>query len=139
MFKEAVHRFRIPQYGFEKRIKEKDKNLWRLTKPQLINNSYIVYSISGKDSLGPFGGDRRYRDFHTLRNVISHNWPGIYVPNIPPKKAVGNKDIEFVIERMYFLERFFMKLSEVEYLKNSEEMRIFARPEITNSNLDCEK
>ena len=70
-----------------------------------------MYSISGKDALGPFNGDRRYRDFNTLRNVISHNWPGIYIPNIPPKKAVGNKDIEFVIERMYFLERFFMMLS----------------------------
>jgi hypothetical protein len=30
------------------------------------------------------------------------------VPNIPPKKAVGNKDIGFVVERRYYLERFFM-------------------------------
>lgn len=139
LFKEAVKRFRIPQYGFEARIKAKEPELWRLTKPQLINNSYIVYTIAGKDNLGPFGGERRYRDFHILRNVLSNNWPGIYVPNIPPKKAVGNKDIEFVIERMYFLERFFMMLSDVDYLKNCEEMRIFARPEITNSNLDTEK
>jgi hypothetical protein len=38
------------------------------------------------------------------------------VPGIPPKKAVGNKDIEFVIERRYFLKRFFMQLSEIDYL-----------------------
>ena len=53
---------------------------------------------------------------------MSQNWPGVYVPNIPPKKAVGNKDIEFVLERMYFLERFMMKLSDVSFLKNGPEM-----------------
>jgi hypothetical protein len=55
---------------------------------------------------------------------------------MPPKKAVGNKDIEFVIERMYFLERFFMKLSTIDYLRNSEELKIFARPEILGLDLD---
>jgi len=61
------------------------------------------------------------------------------VPGIPPKKAVGNKDIEFVIERRYFLERFFMKLSEMEYLQNTEELKIFARPEIVGGNSDVDK
>ena len=87
-----------------------------------MNNSYIVYHIAGRDDLGPFQGQRRYNHFHTLRQVMSQNWPGVYVPNIPPKKAVGNKDIEFVLERMYFLERFMMKLSDVNYLKNGPEM-----------------
>ena len=64
------------------------------------------------------------------------NWPGIYIPHIPPKKAVGNKDIEFVIERMYFLERFTMKISQIEYLRNCEEMKIFARPEMLGVDLD---
>lgn len=53
------------------------------------------------------------------------------MPNIPPKKAVGNKDIEFVLERMYFLERFMMKLSDVSFLKNGQEVKIFARPEMS--------
>lgn len=61
------------------------------------------------------------------------------MPGIPPKKAVGNKDIEFVIERRYFLERFFMKLSEMEYLQNTEELKIFARPEIVGGNSDVDK
>lgn len=67
------------------------------------------------------------------------NYPGIYVPALPPKKAVGNKDIEFVIERRYFLERFFMQLSEIDYLQNTEEMKIFARPEIVGGNSDVDK
>jgi len=74
----------------------------------LISNSYIVYSIQGKDNLGPFSGDRRYNHFYVLRNKLCENWPGVYIPSIPPKKAVGNKDIEFVIERMYYLERFML-------------------------------
>jgi hypothetical protein len=37
------------------------------------------------------------------------------VPPLPPKKAVGNKDIKFIIERRYYLERFFKQLSKVPY------------------------
>tara|TARA_B110000285_G_C15090080_1_gene598574 strand:- start:692 stop:982 length:291 start_codon:yes stop_codon:yes gene_type:complete len=70
---------------------------------------------------------------------LAINYPGIYVPALPPKKAVGNKDIEFVIERRYFLERFFMQLSEIDYLQNTEEMKIFARPEIVGGNSDVDK
>ena len=43
---------------------------------------------------------------------------------------MGNKDIDFVVERRYFLERFFMQISDIEYLKTSEEMKLFIRPEI---------
>jgi sorting nexin-1/2 len=43
-----------------------------------------------------------------LKNALSSNWPGIYIPSVPPKKAIGNKDIEFIVERRYFLERFFL-------------------------------
>ena len=61
------------------------------------------------------------------------------MPGIPPKKAVGNKDIEFVIERRYFLERFFMQLSQRHYLHDAIEMKIFARPEIIGGNNDVDK
>lgn len=67
------------------------------------------------------------------------HYPGLFVPGIPPKKAVGNKDIEFVIERRYFLERFFMQLSEIPYLIDTFEMKIFARPEIIGGNGDVDK
>lgn len=113
--------------------------MWRLLTPQLKKNTYIAYSVQGCDSLGPFGGERRYNHFNALRSVLAQNYPGVYVPGIPPKKAVGNKDIEFVIERRYFLERFFMQLSERQYLVNTAEMKIFARPEIVGGNTDVDK
>jgi hypothetical protein len=37
---------------------------------------------------------------------------------------------------MYYLERFFMKLSQTDYLKNCEELKIFARPEMMGLDLD---
>ena len=86
--------------------------------------------------MGNFSGERRFSQFHSLNNALIINWPGVYLPHIPPKKAVGNKDIEFVIERMYFLERFFMKISTMPFLRNCEELKIFARPDILGLDLD---
>ena len=86
-----------------------------------------------------FEGERRYNHFHILRNVLSQNYPAIYVPGIPPKKAVGNKDIDFVVERRYFLERFFLQMSELEYLKPCMEVKMFARPEIHGTSNEVDK
>jgi hypothetical protein len=44
-----------------------------------------------------------------------------------------------VLERRYFLERFFMQLSETPYLKESIELKIFARPEQIGGGLDVDK
>lgn len=71
--------------------------------------------------------------------MLNQNYPGIYIPGIPPKKAVGNKDIEFVVERRYFLERFFMHLSNMEYLHQTFEMKLFTRPEIHGTSNDIDK
>jgi len=71
LYKEAIKNFRIPQYGFEERLQNKDIELWRIGKPQLINNSHIVYTIEGVDNMGPFDGNRRYNHFHALWNTLS--------------------------------------------------------------------
>jgi hypothetical protein len=49
---------------------------------------------------------RRYNEFYGLRTLLCQRWPGLFVPAIPPKKAVGNKNVLFIVERRYFLERF---------------------------------
>jgi hypothetical protein len=67
---------------------------------------------------------------------MSARWPGIFIPCIPPKKAVGNKDVKFIVERRYFLERFLKQISQFSFLVNSEEFRIFARPELTGGHPD---
>ena len=35
-------------------------------------------------------------------------WPGLYIPYMPSKKLIGNRDAKFIVERRYFLERFYM-------------------------------
>jgi sorting nexin-1/2 len=81
---------------------------------------------------------RRYNEFHSLRSLLCSRWPGLFVPSIPPKKAVGNKDVLFIVERRYFLERFLKQMSQYSILLNSEEFRIFARPELTGGHPDVQ-
>lgn len=50
------------------------------------------------------------------------------IPKIPTKKAIGNKEVKFIYERKFYLERFLRKCAKFDFLINSEEFRIFARP-----------
>lgn len=64
---------------------------------------------SGVDGDGiAFQGNRRYNEFYQLREVLRAAWPGLYLPMIPKKKLMGNKDAHFIIDRRYFLERFYL-------------------------------
>ena len=47
-------------------------------------------------------------------------WPGVFIPNIPHKKKVGNKQKRIVGLRVELINRFLKKLSKIEYLFNSE-------------------
>jgi hypothetical protein len=49
-------------------------------------SSYIVYTVKTKSLKEPLY--RRYNDFNVLRTKLLERWPGVYIPNIPPKKAV---------------------------------------------------
>ena len=40
---------------------------------------------------------------------------------MPSKKLVGNKDVRFIIERRYYLERFILQLSQIPSLVESNE------------------
>ena len=61
-------------------------------------------------------------------------WPAFYIPPIPPKKALGNKEDRVVEERWYMLNRFIQQVSKIEYLWKSEAMQAFLRP-----TMDVEK
>lgn len=50
------------------------------------------------------------------------------MPSIPPKKSIGNKDLIFIQQRRYYLERFFRNISKFGFLVNSTEFRAFSRP-----------
>lgn len=85
--------------------------------------THITYKLEGTRVPEPL--DRRYRDFDAFRKKLQERWPGIYIPNIPHKKTVGNKDKEVVEMRIEMINRFCIKLSKIGYLFNSEEMELF--------------
>ena len=113
---EGMRNFKIPQFGCRSANPE-----FSLSNPSLLNGRYVVYKITGVDNEGYFTGNRRYNEFYLLRQVLVLNFPVIYICPVPGKKLVGNKDFKFILERRYYLERFFLKLSSAEYLINSKE------------------
>jgi sorting nexin-1/2 len=90
-------------------------------------SGHIKYTVSGVDSEGPFEESRRFSEFFALREALASRWPGVYIPAIPEKKLMGNKDDKFVEERRALLERFMKEIAKFEYLTDSKEFKVFAR------------
>ena len=80
------------------------------------------------DRQGKFEIFRRYSDFAVLRQTFVDRFPGLYIPPLPSKKAVGNQKVEFVEERCFLLNMFIRQLARCPYLAESEEFSIFVRP-----------
>ena len=89
---------------------------------------FTSYTLQGSKIPEPVS--RRYRDFDALRRKFLERWPGIFIPNIPHKKAIGSTDKEIVDLRIEMINRFLKKLSHIDYLFNSDEMELF----LQNSN-----
>jgi sorting nexin-1/2 len=94
----------VPSYPSPVAQYSKDLSGYSVSDP--TKGSHTTYTVRGVDMEGPFEGSRRYNDFFALRNALVLNWPGLYVPPIPPKKMTGNKDNTFVEDRLIFLDRF---------------------------------
>lgn len=103
-----------------------DDSVFSVSDP--VNTGHVTYTVKGKDEDGDFEGSRRYNDFFHLRNSLVNRWPGTFVPAIPSKKAVGNKDDKYIEHRRYFLQRYLRKLGKLPHLLNSDEFKLFARP-----------
>ncbi len=85
--------------------------------------NHLQFSISGKDI--PQGIKRRYNDFLQLREKLIENWPGVYIPNIPSKKKVGELNRKTVLLRIRALNVFLFNISKIPYLSQSEEIKSF--------------
>lgn len=83
--------------------------------------------MSGVDSDGPFEEARRFSEFFAFKEALTARWPGVYIPAIPEKKMMGNKDEKFIEERRALLERFMKEIAKQEYLVQSREFRVFTR------------
>ena len=102
-----------------------------VTDPVLNKESTISFtSYTLKGSKIPEPVSRRYRDFDALRRKFVERWPGVFIPNIPHKKAMGATDKDIVGLRIEMINRFLKKLSNIDYLFNSDEMELF----LQNSN-----
>ena len=103
------------------------------------SGGHIVYKVTGKDKEGTFEIERRYNEFFILHETLSKRWPCIPIPMIPPKKNFGNKDIIFIQQRRYYLERFLRKLAHFDYIIDSEEFKLFSRPQGMNVEKSLER
>jgi sorting nexin-1/2 len=92
-----------------------------------VKGAHVTYTVRGYDGDGPFEGAKRYNDFFHLRSALIMRWPGVYVPPIPPRKAIGNKEDKFLEERKHFLQRFLLMIGKDEHLIKSDEFRLFSR------------
>lgn len=86
-------------------------------------SSYVVYTVKAKYLKDPLF--RRYNDFHSLRSKLTERWPGVYIPNIPPKKAVGNLESKIINYRMKILNKFCSRICKNKHLQTSEEFTTF--------------
>lgn len=67
---------------------------------------------------------RRYQDFVWLRAELVRQYPGIFIPPLPPKKLIGNTEQMFVNERMRVLNRF-LNLCEASDVRRSQAFSLF--------------
>lgn len=86
------------------------------------------YDVKGTDSQGPWEGKKRYSEFDTLYTTLVKRWPCIPIPQLPAKKAVGNKDTTFLQDRQFYLQRWLRKTSRFSFLIDSVEFQAFSRP-----------
>jgi len=75
----------------------------------------------GIDRDGRFEIFRRYSDFSVLQESLQERFAGFYVPPIPKKKVIGNKERAFLEERCFLLNMFIKQLSRCPYLVESQE------------------
>lgn len=87
-------------------------------------SSYVVYKFLGS-SIATEGLTRRYSEFYSLRETLIKRWRGLYIPGMPPKKAIGNKEKVVIATRCRLLNSFCRRIAKIPYLANSEEVKIF--------------
>ena len=68
---------------------------------------------------------RRFSDFYSLREKLVERWPGIYIPNLPPKVTMGNLEKKVIEMRTRVINDFCHKSSKFKFIIDSEELQIF--------------
>ena len=94
--------------------------------------NYVNYELEGKIKKKNFTLYRRYSEFTVYRKLLRKNWPGVFIPFLPPKKTYGNLDDTFILMRRKFLQHFCNKICSCPHLASSFETKIFLEPKNEN-------
>ena len=94
--------------------------------------NYVNYELEGVIKKKNFTLYRRYSEFAVYRKLLRKNWPGVFVPFLPPKKTYGNLDDTFILMRRKFLQHFCNKICSSPHLASSFETKIFLEPKNEN-------
>ena len=86
--------------------------------------SYHVYRVSSAAGTVEHVF-RRYSDFLWLRTVLVKSFPGIFIPPLPEKKVLGNKDNAFVESRRLDLQRWLQRVVVRQFLAEHESVNLF--------------
>lgn len=105
---------------------ENSAHLFGVVNPQKFGST-IKYTVTGQDSQGKFEVVRRYNEFHILHVTLTGRWPGCFVPCIPEKQILGDKEDGFIEERRSLLDRFIRECAKFEFILESQEFKIFSR------------
>ncbi|ORX55775.1 Vps5-domain-containing protein [Hesseltinella vesiculosa] len=101
-------------------------------------NAHIVYKVKTKTDSPAFRSSemvvaRRYRDFLWLYNQLTFGNPGVIVPPVPEKHALGRFQDEFVESRRIALERCLRKIVTHPMLHGDPDLKVFLESESFNS------
>ncbi|KAG0222555.1 Vacuolar protein sorting-associated protein 5 [Actinomortierella wolfii] len=93
-------------------------------------NPYIVYKVRVKTNStayksNDFTVQRRYRDFLWLYNQLTAHNPGVIVPPVSEKHALGRFQDEFVESRRIALERCLRKITAHPMLYGDPDLKLF--------------
>ncbi|OMJ92929.1 hypothetical protein SteCoe_4273 [Stentor coeruleus] len=118
-----------PAAGMQYYVSSEVTNI-KLTNPVIKDDRFskhVSYTISGEDNKGPFEAQRRYKEFNALQNLLSQQWPGCILPQIPEKKAIGNLQENFIEKRRKLLQAFLLKACNLSFIYHSQEFQSFIR------------
>ncbi|ORX97821.1 Vps5-domain-containing protein [Basidiobolus meristosporus CBS 931.73] len=104
-----------------------------VSEPQKVGDpisAYIVYKVKTHTTSPLFKSaelsvTRRYRDFLWLYNQLVNNHPGVIVPPVPEKHALGRFQDEFVETRRAALEKCLSKIAAHPRLNQDPDLVVF--------------
>ncbi|KAI8898494.1 Vps5 C terminal like-domain-containing protein [Globomyces pollinis-pini] len=97
-------------------------------------SGYVEYRIKTKTSNPDYARSefyvmRRFSDFLWLYNQLLNKYPGVIVPPIPEKMAMGRFQEDFIESRRYQLERFMIRVTKHHILQLDDNLQFFLEAE----------